>query len=102
MARRPTWKQNADGGYTHTSGHRLTKVGKTWVLATRAGQRFDLGRKASFTSAERVLTTGTSRGAKALAPNRVKLARKVRTRSNYIRNTPYAFTRRGIAQARTG
>lgn len=56
-----TWQPQVDGGYKASDGRAyLSKyVGgvlqKHWVLFLRNGRVFNLGRKASFTTAERIM-----------------------------------------------
>lgn len=48
-----TW-QKTPTGYA-MAGHELAKVGKRWILTTATGETYDLGRKATFDHAERML-----------------------------------------------
>lgn len=66
-----TWQPQADGGHKASDGRAsLAKLEKTawsekgkmwrtkrsWFLILRDGREFDLGKKASFTTAERIMT----------------------------------------------
>lgn len=53
-----TWEKTPSGYrmMTEAGEATLTKSGRTWVLEI-AGQRVDLGRRASFDHADRVLST---------------------------------------------
>ena len=57
----PGWKK-LGGGYvmsgTQFEGAVLQKTGKTWTLTTKAGKKVNLGRRASFETAEKALVRG--------------------------------------------
>lgn len=50
-----TWTGSAADGYTHTSGAKLTKEGKSWIL-TFEGKTVKLPKRATFDHAERAMT----------------------------------------------
>lgn len=53
-----TWKKISDTEYQLAGADRdalVRKVGKTWILVREGLPDHDLGRKASFTTAERVI-----------------------------------------------
>lgn len=100
------WKRvagagNETRGYTSDRG-RLTKVGGSWILTARGGARYNLGKKASFPSAEAALSGKPMKGTKVMQGRAVKVARKVNTRSRFQRGTAYEFTRRGGVKAAGG
>jgi hypothetical protein len=102
----PKWRRTGGGSgpagattqYRDERGNVLAKVGRRWVLTARGGRRYDLGTKASFTSANAALRGTPARGTKTLQARAVKVARKVGRRSTYQRGTAYQFTVRGGAR----
>lgn len=102
----PNWRRTGGGtapnspttGYSDGSGNRLRRVGKNWVLTTKGGARYNLGRKASFTSANAALRGTPARGTKTIQARAVKVARRVNRRSTAQRGAAFQFTVRGLGR----
>lgn len=102
----PAWRKANAGNYSTRyvdgKGNVIQRVGKNFILSTKGGAKYNLGAKASFTTANAALRGTPMRGTKTLQSRAVKVKRVVRTRTNYQRGSAYRFTRTGRVSARQG